>query len=57
MERAKKGVKETSVVYEKLTASLKKERVEMWTKEEEMARAQRGDALRIYDIRLEQGIL
>ena len=41
--------------YHELSAALDKDLVETWEKEEQKAQAQRGEALRIYDVRLEQG--
>jgi hypothetical protein len=34
---------------------LDKNLVKIWEKEEQKAQAERGEALRIYDVRLEQG--
>ena len=54
-EKAKVGLKDTSEAYHELSAALDKDLVKIWEKEERKAQAERGEALRIYDVRLEQG--
>ena len=54
-EKAKNGLKETSEAYEELSASLNPSLVKIWQADEQRARVERGDALKIYDVRFEQG--
>jgi hypothetical protein len=50
------GLKETSEAYHELSAALDKSIVEIWQKEENKAQVQRGEALRIYEVQMEQGM-
>ena len=49
------GVKETSEAYLKLSAALDSNLVQTWEREKRIAQVDRGESLRIYDIRLAQG--
>jgi hypothetical protein len=55
-KKATIGFEDTSEAYRELSAALDSSLVESWQKEEQNAQVERGEALRIYDIRLEQGI-
>jgi hypothetical protein len=55
-EKATIGFKDTSEAYHELSAALDSNLIESWRNEEQNAQVERGEALRIYDIRLEQGI-
>jgi hypothetical protein len=55
-EKATIGLKDTSEAFLELSAALDSNLVETWQKDEQMAQVERGEALRIYDIQLEQGI-
>lgn len=55
-EKATIGVKETSEAFHELSAALDRNLVKNWRKEEQNAQVKRGEALRIYDVHLEQGI-
>jgi hypothetical protein len=55
-QKAIKGVQETSDAYRELTLALDNGLVEKWKKDEEKATTERGDALDIYNIKLQQGI-
>jgi hypothetical protein len=48
-------LKDTSEAYFELSAALDGKLVESWQKDEEKAQVERGEALRIYGVRLEQG--
>ena len=50
------GLKDTSEAYHELSEALDSKLIETWQKEEQKAQVERGQALRIYDVRLEQGI-
>jgi hypothetical protein len=54
--KGKDGVEETRGAYEGLSQARSKALLKKWRKQEETARKQRGDALKIYDICLQQGI-
>jgi hypothetical protein len=49
-------LKDTGDAYHELSAALDSELVESWQTGEEKAQVERREALRIYDIQLEQGI-
>jgi hypothetical protein len=49
-------LKDTGDAYHELSAALDSKLVESWRKGEKRAQVERGEALRIYDIQLEQGI-
>jgi hypothetical protein len=55
-EKASIGLKDTGDAYHELSAALDSKLVESWRKGEEKAQVERGEALRIYNIQLEQGI-
>ena len=55
-EKATVGLKETSEAYLELSAALETKLIDTWKMEEQKAQVERGEALRIYDIQLEQGI-
>jgi len=55
-DKASTGLKDTAEAYLELSAALDIKLIEIWLKEEKKAQVERGEALRIYDIRLEQGI-
>jgi hypothetical protein len=54
--KAKDGVEETRGAYEGLSRAHSKKLLKQWRKLEETARTRHGDALKIYDICLDQGI-
>lgn len=55
-KKAKIGVKDTSEAYQDLSKALDKGLVQTWQKDEQKAQVERGEALRIYDVQLEQGM-
>jgi hypothetical protein len=55
-DKAKSGLNTTKEAFDELSATLDGELLESWKEEERKAQATRGEALRIYDVRLEQGI-
>jgi hypothetical protein len=55
-DKASTGLKDTAEAYLELSAALDIKLIEIWLKEEKKAQVERGEALRIYDVRLEQGI-
>ena len=55
-EKARKGVQSTSVAYREMTSALKGELVEKWKKDEEKAMIERGNSLKIYDVKLPKGM-
>jgi hypothetical protein len=54
-DKAKRGLKETSEAYIELTKALDKNHVKIWETEEQKAQMERGDSLKIYDVRQEEG--
>jgi hypothetical protein len=56
MERALEGVKETKRGYDGLTQALDAKSIQKWEKEEERATEKRGDYLKIYETKLDQGL-
>jgi hypothetical protein len=44
-------------VYESLTDAMDKENVSQWRQDEEDAMTEQGDALEIYDLKIEKGIV
>jgi hypothetical protein len=54
-EKAVIGLKDTSEAYFELSAALDGKLVKSWQKDEEKAQVKKGEALRIYDVQLEQG--
>jgi hypothetical protein len=55
-EKATIGSKETSTAFHELSSALDKESVQIWKHEEQKAQFERGDALKIYDVQVEQGM-
>ena len=55
-ERAKIGLQDTSEAYYQLSDALDKTLVDDWQADELKARVERGEALRIYEVRMEQGM-
>ena len=55
-DKATIGLKDTADAFLELSAALDGNLVETWKKEEQKAQVERGEALRIYDIQLEQGM-
>lgn len=53
--RAKKGLAETKLAYDGLATSLDGHSVTEWKEQERQAMKERGDLLRIYDLKLEKG--
>lgn len=54
-QRAEKGLAETASAYEGLADSLDAQSVREWKQQERQAMEERGDSLRIYDLKLEKG--
>ena len=54
-QRAKKGLAETKPAYDGLATSLDVQSVTEWKEQERQAMKERGDLLRIYDLKLEKG--
>jgi hypothetical protein len=54
-QKATIGLKETSTAFHELSSALDEKSVEVWRREEQKAQFERGDALKIYDVRVEQG--
>jgi hypothetical protein len=54
-QKAMIGSKETSTAFHKLSLALDEKSVEIWKCEEQKAQFERGDSLKIYDVRVEQG--
>jgi hypothetical protein len=50
------GLKEASRAYIGLTRALGEDKVKLWEEEEKKAMMNRGDDLRIYDVKLTQGL-
>ena len=50
-----KGLTETALVYDGLADSLNVQSVREWNQQERQAMEERGDLLRIYDLKLEKG--
>jgi hypothetical protein len=55
-DRAKTGLQDTSEAYHQLSAALDKTLVDVWQNDELKAQVERGEALRIYEVRMEQGM-
>ena len=51
-----KGLEEASSNYEELSASLNKDNIKKWTKDEVKAQRKGGDALCIYEVTVMKGI-
>ena len=51
----KKGLAETKPAYDGLATSLDAQSVTEWKEQERQAMKERGDLLRIYDLKLEKG--
>ena len=54
-KRAKKGLAETALAYDGLADSLNAWSVREWKQQERQVMEERGDLLRIYDLKLEKG--
>jgi len=54
-KRAEKGLDETALAYDGLADSLDAQSVREWKQQERQAMEERGDLLRIYDLKLEKG--
>ena len=54
-QHAKKGLAETKPAYDGLATSLNVQSVTEWKEQERQAMKERGDLLRIYDLKLEKG--
>jgi hypothetical protein len=54
-KRAEKGLAETALAYDGLADSLDAQSVREWKQQERQAMEERGDLLRIYDLKLEKG--
>lgn len=54
-QRAKKGLAETKPAYDGLATSLDAQSVREWKEQDRRAMEERGDLLRIYDLKLEKG--
>jgi hypothetical protein len=55
-KKALDGLIDTSTAYAELSAALDSELIVSWQEQERKAQIERGEALRIYDVQLEQGI-
>ena len=54
-KRAKSGLTETKSAYDRLAESLDAVKVMEWKEQEQRAMEERGDALRIFEVKLEKG--
>ena len=54
-KRAEKGLAETALAYDGLADLLDAQSVREWKQQERQAMEERGDLLRIYDLKLEKG--
>jgi hypothetical protein len=54
-DKAKNGLNETSAAYIELTEALDENDVKIWQMEEQRAQTERGNSLKIYDVRQEEG--
>jgi hypothetical protein len=52
---AEKAFEESNTAFEKITKSLNPVLIEEWSREEEKAMRERGEALRIFEVKVESG--